>query len=473
MSHSIFSRTRWTAFALISLAIVTNVFSPSYAANSNQGKPLFGDLEDILKRGTLRVLVEYNHTRFLVVGGQLRGFEYELVNHFFEDLRQRDTSAELLKIVYIPMPFERILPALAEGYGDIAAAGLTITPKRSESVRFSSPYLRGVREVVVAGKRAAPIETLADLAGQTVHVQQGTSFAAHAHAAAERLKKDGFKSFELVEEDLQTSSLLEMANAGIIDYVIQDDYVANIWVDVMENISTSDVSVSNSGDIAWALRKDAPKLAATVNAFIDENRKGSLLGNILFKRYFEDVEWISNPIQETRDRDRLLALRDYFKAASEEQKIQWLLLAAQGYQESRLDQSVVSSAGAVGVMQLLPSTAKDPVIGGANIHDARENIIGGARYLRYLRDRYEGIGDRFTPWSFAFAAYNAGPGRLRQARKLAGEKGLDPDKWTGNVEYAMMSLVGMEPVRYVGNIRMYYLAYQGLLHVDKTFRHSK
>jgi len=136
------------------------------------------------------------------------------------------------------------------------------------------------------------------------------------------------------------------------------------------------------------------------------------------------------------------------------------LLAAQGFQESRLDQSVVSAAGAVGIMQLLPSTAQEPVIGGVDIHRAQENIIGGARYLRHLRDRYDGIGDRFTPWAFAFAAYNAGPGRLAQARKLAEEKGLDPDRWTGNVEFAMMALVGMEPVRYVGNIRMYYIAYR-------------
>lgn len=442
--------------------------APTQAAAPGLEKPRFGDLDAIVERGTLRVLVEYNQTRFFVVGGELRGFEYELVNRFVEDLRTRDPSLKSLKVVYIPLPFERILPALAEGYGDLAAAGLTVTEDRRESVDFSDPYLRDVREVVVQGKRAEPATTLADLAGKEVHVQEGTSYAAHARAAMDRMRADGLEPFELVEQDLQTANLLEMANAGVIDYVVQDDYAAALWTDALPNIRVSDVALTEAGSIAWALRKDTPELAAAVNAYIADNRKGSLVGNILFKRYFETVKWITDPLATALDRDRLAELRAHFEAASEEQRISWILLAAQGYQESRLDQSVVSSAGAVGVMQLLPSTAKDPAVGDVDIHQARENIIGGARYLRHLRDRYDGIGGPFTPWAFALAAYNAGPGRLSQARKLAQEKGLDPDRWTGNVEYAMMSLVGMEPVRYVGNIRMYFMAYRIALAAGST-----
>lgn len=419
-----------------------------------------GDLDEIANRGTLRVLVEYSHTRFFVDEGQLRGFEYELVNHFVENLRKSDPALKPLNVVYVPLPFDRILPALAEGYGDIAAAGISVTDKRRKIVDFSDPYLKGVREVVVAGKKAPALVTLADLSGHEIHVQEGTSYVGHLKTAAEQMKASGLAPLKIVENDLTTSSLLEMANAGIIDYTVMDEYAARLWSKVLANITVSDVALSRGGDVAWAVRKGTPMLTARVNDYIAENKKGSLIGNVLFNQYFDNVKWVDDPTGSKANQDRLNKLKAYFEAASEEQEIEWLLLAAQGYQESRLDQSVISPAGAVGVMQLLPSTANDPVVGGVDIHHTPDNILGGARYLRHLRNQYEGVGERFTPWAFAFAAYNAGPGRLAQARELAAQKGLDRDRWNGHVEYAMMSLVGLEPVRYVGNIQMYYIAYR-------------
>ncbi|MCR9254982.1 MAG: transporter substrate-binding domain-containing protein [Alphaproteobacteria bacterium] len=427
-----------------------------------------GDLDEILDSGVLRVLVEYSRTRFFVDGGRLRGFEYELVTQFAQQLRETHKDAKGLRVVLIPMPFDEILPALARGWGDIAAAGLTITADRSTRVDFSRPYLTGVREAVVAGKNAAAPESLADLAGHTVHAQAGTSFVANARAAIARLEAEGRPSFALEVHDMSTERLLEMAHAGIVSYVLTDDYEAALWAEALANLTVTRVSVAEGGEIAWALRPGTPDLATAVNAFLDKNDKGTLLGNLLLKRYFQDTRWIENPLEKQEDHDRLFTLKPHFTAASQEQEIEWLLLAAQGYQESRLDQSVISPVGAIGVMQILPSTAKDPAVGGADIYRVDENILGGARYLRHLWERYQDIDGSFEPLFFALAAYNAGPTTLARARAKAGRQGHDPDRWFGHVEYAMMSMVGQEPIRYVGNIWTYYIAYRLGLSFDQS-----
>ncbi|MCR9074349.1 MAG: transporter substrate-binding domain-containing protein [Alphaproteobacteria bacterium] len=419
-----------------------------------------GDLDAILLRGTLRVLVEYGPTRFFIDGGRLRGFEFELFDRFVEHLRSSVPEGRRLNVVYVPLPFSQILPKLMAGYGDIAAATLTITPDRERLVQFSRPYLTDVREVVVAGRGTEPPTNLEALSGAVVHVASGTSYVDSSLSTLNALSERGFEPVRIEQHDLASEALLEMANAGIVDYVVVDDFEAQLWSAVLPNITVSDVALAEGDQIAWAMRLGTPKLKAVVDAYLAENRKGTLVGNVLFKRYFQSTKWIDHPLDDHNEVSRLHALRPLFEAASQELSVEWLLLAAQGYQESRLDQSVVSAAGAVGIMQILPSTAADPVLGGADIHVAEGNILGGARYVNHLRRRYETVGEGFDPWAFAFAAYNAGPARLEQARSLARRSGLDPDRWDGNVEHALMELVGIEPVRYVGNIRKYYVAYR-------------
>lgn len=138
-----------------------------------------------------------------------------------------------------------------------------------------------------------------------------------------------------------------------------------------------------------------------------------------------------------------------------------LMIAAQGYQESRLDQSVRSSAGAVGIMQLLPSTAADKNVGIPDIATAESNIHAGVKYLNFVRNRYfeeEGLND-LNATLLSFAAYNAGPARVRSLRRKAVAAGLDSNKWFNNVELIAAKDIGRETVQYVSNIYKYYLAY--------------
>ena len=199
-----------------------------------------------------------------------------------------------------------------------------------------------------------------------------------------------------------------------------------------------------------------------------ENKKGSLLGNILFKRYFEDSKWITNPLQK-EEQERFDRLVSIFKRYGKMYGFDALALAAQGYQESQLNQKKISPQGAIGVMQVLPSTASDKWVDVQNIELVANNIHAGTKYLDFLRDRYFGSPEieEAAKINFAWAAYNAGPAKINDMRRIAKERGYDPNKWFSNVEAVAAEMIGQEPVQYVININKYYVAYRLLEDAQK------
>jgi membrane-bound lytic murein transglycosylase MltF len=222
-----------------------------------------------------------------------------------------------------------------------------------------------------------------------------------------------------------------------------------------------DLRINAGGKIGWAVRKNNPQLLASLNEFIKENKKGTLIGNILFKRYYENTRWIKNPLTEDEQK-KLRKLRPLFEKYARKYDFDWLLIAAQGYQESGLNHLARSGAGAVGIMQLLPSTAADRAVNIPDIYKLDNNIHAGVKYLAYLRDTFF-ASEEIPPdvrIHFSLAAYNAGPGRVRQFRRRAKQRGLDPDKWFYNVAYTASEITGQQTVRYVANIHKYYVAYK-------------
>jgi membrane-bound lytic murein transglycosylase MltF len=217
--------------------------------------------------------------------------------------------------------------------------------------------------------------------------------------------------------------------------------------------------VNRGGRVGWAFRKNSPELRAVVNEFVKRHRRGTLMGNILHKRYLRSTDWVKN-VYDAEHMERFRGLRPLFEKYAGTYDFDWLLIAAQAYQESRLDQSVRSRAGAIGVMQLLPSTAS--YVGIGDIEVIENNIHAGVKYLRLLRDRYfdDAELDALNRGLFAFAAYNAGPTRISRLRRRAGDLGLDPHVWFDNVEVVVAREVGREPVQYVSNIYKYYIAYR-------------
>jgi membrane-bound lytic murein transglycosylase MltF len=200
-----------------------------------------------------------------------------------------------------------------------------------------------------------------------------------------------------------------------------------------------------------------------VNCFLENNRQGTLVGNVVLERYLEDTRWAANARDE-KALQRYRSMLDLFRHYAERYELDPLLLVALAYQESRLDHSLRSRAGAVGVMQMLPSTAQDKNVGIANISGLENNIHAGAKYLRWMMDRYyddPGM-DRFQQELFALASYNAGPAKIARLRKHAAAQGFDPNLWFDNVELVAAREIGRETVQYVANIYKYYLSYVAL-----------
>lgn len=263
-------------------------------------------------------------------------------------------------------------------------------------------------------------------------------------------------------EMLEDEDLLEMVNASLLDWAVVDDYKAEIWADVFENLTVRDDIVFRSGGkLGWAIRKDSPKLAAALNEFLKSHRQGTLKGNILINRYLRDFNWAENALAAD-DYKRFQEVAAIFQKYGDQYGFDFLMVAAQGYQESRLDQSARSRAGAIGIMQLLPSTAADSNVAIKDISKVENNIHAGVKYLNFIRDRYfsDPEIDRFNQTLFAFAAYNAGPARIRNLRDKAEKQGYNPNVWFDNVEVIAAREIGHETVQYVANILKYYIAYR-------------
>ncbi len=431
-----------------------------------QGRRFTGDLPGMRERGVVRALVTYSRTDFFLDHGTIRGVQADFLRAYEAFLnRGVDRAEDKVRVRFVPVPFARLLPALEAGVGDVAAAFLTVTPERRQRVAFSDDGNFRVSEVVVRHVDAAPVAALADLSGQPVQVLKGSSYAEHLAARNRELEAAGRAPIRVREaaSHLLSEDLLELVNAGVFPYTVVDDYKARLWARVLPDIRVhEEVVVAADNPVGWAVRQGSPRLRASIDAFIEERAGlGSLLGNMLFKRYFENTRWVDDPTRGAA-RDRLERYLPLFREYGERYGFDPLLLAALAYQESGLDPSRESHRGAVGLMQLLPSTAADPNVGIPDIAAVEANVHAGAKYLAFLRERYFTAPDIRTVDrnALTLAAYNAGPRRVREMRELAGEMGLDPKRWFGQVEVAAGRIVGRETVDYVANIHKYYLAYR-------------
>jgi len=251
-----------------------------------------------------------------------------------------------------------------------------------------------------------------------------------------------------------------MLNAGLIPLIVVNQHTADFWKQIFPQLIVhADVAVRSGGEIAWAIRKDSPQLKARLDDFARRNKVGTSTGNQLLTRYLKDVRYVKNAAS-TEERRKFLALIQYFQKYGNQYDVDWILMGAQGYQESQLNQNAKSSVGAVGVMQLMPATGKDMNVG--DISGIEANIHAGIKYMRWMIDHYydKEPMTRLDKALFAFASYNAGAGRISQLRREAARRGLDPNVWFQNVEYVAAERIGQETVTYVANIYKYYIAYR-------------
>lgn len=462
--------TRKMMFLLLSLSfMIAYIGIPPGDVLSESEEPMLnkqwvGDYDKMTERRLIRVLMPYSKTNFFLDGATERGLAFEAVKGFERYINSRQkTKALKINLVIIPTERSVLLSQLKDGLGDIAIGNLTITDERLKNVDFSDPLLTDVKEIVVTGKNGPDLKDSFDLAGKKIYVRKSSSYYESLTRLNEVLASTGKKPVKIVaaDEHLEDEDLLEMLNAGALPMLIVDNHKARFWARILKNIRVhTDVAVHTGGKIGWAIRKNSPKLKAVINVFVKNNKKGTLHGNILFNRYLKDIRYMTNPAA-TRDRQRFEGMVKYFKTYGRKYNFNYLMLTALAYQESRLDQKAKSRVGAVGVMQILPSTAKDKNVNIPNIYEVRENIHAGTKYLRFMQDRYfddENI-DTLNKSLFSFASYNAGPAKIARLRKEAEKSGLNPNVWFQNVEVVAAKRIGRETVQYVSNIYKYFVVY--------------
>jgi membrane-bound lytic murein transglycosylase MltF len=439
--------------------------------------PWSGDLDGMTERRIIRTMVVSGGPQFFYHDGKPRGMNAELLGLLQQELNV-GLNRRLDQVEILPMPVsrDRLIPALINGQADLVAADLTVTKVRSDLVDFSVPFARDIDEVVVfAPGSGEGVKSLDELAGRSVYVRKSSSYFEHLTGLNDDLTDRALEPIRIDEanELLRSQDILEMVNAGLVSATVIDSYKASYWSEIFPDMEIrDDLIVHAGGVIAWAFRKDSPELAAVVNDFVRGHRQGTLIGNVLIKRYLENLDWVRNSTSASGV-ERLRPLLDHFRDSGKANNLDPLMLAAQAYQESELNNDRESPVGAVGIMQIKPSTAADRNVGIDDISSPADNIRAGARYMRFLMDRYfSGAEMEETQrWLFALAAYNAGPARIQRLRKQAAAEGHDPNVWLDNVELIAARKIGRETVRYVRNIFKYYVAYR-LASEDHALRQS-
>jgi membrane-bound lytic murein transglycosylase MltF len=434
-------------------------------------EPYTGDLDGMVKRRLIRVGVTYNRTNYFIDHGVQRGATYEFMKLLEERINKVLKTGNLkINVVCLPMSRAEMLPALAQGKIDLAEGQLTITPERLKEVDFAPPHRRNVTEIVVTPHDEPPVNSAEDLSGREVFVRKSSSYYQSLLALNTRLEASGRPPVVIEEspENLDDDDLLEMVNAGLIKAIVVDDYLATFWSQIFTRMHLNPhARLRIGGDLALAIRKNSPQVRNALDGFLKKYGVGTAFGNTIRQRYLQNISFANNATAR-EDRQRFEALLSLFRKYGTQYSVDYLLMAAQGYQESRLDNGVKSRVGAVGVMQIMPATGKD--LGVGDIAQLEPNIHGGVKYMRHLMDEYfaDQPMDDVNKLLFAFASYNAGPARIRQLRRQAEKRGLNPNIWFGNVERIVSERIGRETVTYVANIFKYYIAYK--LTVEETQR---
>jgi membrane-bound lytic murein transglycosylase MltF len=427
-------------------------------------QPWTGDFDGMVKRRRIRILTPYSRTHYFIDKGQPRGLVQDAAGALEDDINRqlKTTRATRVFVLVRPTSRDELYRSLVEGRGDVIAAGVTVTPERAKLVDFTIPGRTGVKEIVVTGAGAPALTTVDDLAGQQVCVRDKSIQFESLTALNQSLKARGKPPVVIkpLPTALEDEDLLEMTSAGLVKTIVVDDYMAEFWAQILPKLTLHPgIALREGGDIAWAVRKNSPKLLAVLNRFAKTHRIGTAAGNVLFQKYLKSTKMVKSATSPA-ELTKFQALREIFKKYGQNYDLDYVLMMAQGYQESRLDQTVKSQVGAIGVMQVMPSTGKQLKVG--DIHQMEANVHAGVKYIRFMIDQYfanEPM-DAVNKTLFAFAAYNCGPGRVRQLRAEAARRGLNPNIWFNNVEHIASARIGRETVQYVSNIYKYYVAYQ-------------
>jgi len=358
---------------------------------------------------------------------------------------------------------------LLEGKADVIAAFMTATKEREDQgVRFSRYHLLA-SEIIVTRADDTSLNKPEDLAGRSIYVRKSSAY----WKTLVDLKSQGI-DFNLKEapETMETEEIIAKVASGEYDLTLSDNHILNIELTWREDIRAA-FPLGKARKNAWAVRKKDTKLLTAINQFIRKEYKG-LFYNMTYKKYFKNSHKIKQHKQDRIDLNPDGTISPYDKLVkkyAEQYGFDWRLIVSQMYQESRFNPKAKSWVGAKGLMQVMPRTAKELKL--TDLEDPETGIHAGIKYMQWVRQRFEQELDVQDRMWFALAAYNAGAGHIKDARRLARQKGWKPNRWFNNVEKALLLLSkrkyakkarhgyvrGLEPVNYVMHIRDRYNAY--------------
>lgn len=438
------------------------------------------DLEEIKSDGKLKVLVIYSSTSYFLYRGQPLGFEYELLKRLAKHL-------ELELDIVVANDINKNFKLLNDGTVDLVAHGMTITGNRKKSVAFTD-YLYLVQQVLVQKKpdnwrriswsklQKSIIHDAVEIIGDTVSVRKNSSYYQRLKNLSNEL--GGKIHINELDGSLSTDEIIKMVVDGEIEYTVADDNLAKINASYYPVLDIK-VPVSFSQRIAWAVRKNAPELLKAVNEWVKEERNETDY-YVIYNKYFKNKRNFRRRIKSdyySKNKGEISKYDELIKTFASNLKWDWRLLASQIYQESRFKLGAKSWAGAKGLMQIMPVTAKS--LGVTNPSDPKQSIMGGTKYLKQLMGNFKDIADSITRVKFALASYNCGYQHVRDAQTLAKKKDLNPLEWDAHVEKALLALSypknynlpeinygyvrGIEPVTYVDQIFKRYQHYSNFI----------
>lgn len=421
-----------------------------------------GDFDQMLERRVIRVVVPYSRSLFFLDKGGQRGLTADLLEDFERWLNKKHgTGNRVLALQIFPVARDQLLPRLVKGEADIAAGNLTITAQRDKVVDFSIPTAEGIDEILMTARGVAAPADLDGLAAIEIYARPTSSAYESLKELDEKLRKARKPRLQIIDapDVLEDEDLMDMLNAGLVKAIIVDSWKARVWAPVLKRTKVHPEIVLRSGaSVGWALREKTPKLKAVVDEFLRDTVRSKTAERRL-ANYERRFRTLGNPTLGA-DWDKYQRSLSIFRKYAARYHFDPLMLAAQAYQESRLDPNAKSGVGAIGLMQVMPATGASMKVG--DIHDPDTNVHAGTKYMRQILDKHF----RDAPFSdqdrnlFAFASYNAGPTRIARMRNMAEKQGLDPNRWFNNVEIVAAENIGNEPVRYVRNIYKYYTAYR-------------
>ena len=325
------------------------------------------DLDAMLKGRNIRALVIINPVDFFYSSGHPMGVTYEALRELEKYVNDKYKTGKFpVKISFIPLRPDQVEAALMQGVGDLIAYPLIVTPERQQRVAFTVPLRADVKQVVVSGPNFDTLGSVDDLSGKEVFVNPLTVAYQNLQGINDNLTKAGKPPIAIKAADkyLLDDDLVQMVNAGLIPATVMRVARADLWSQVLPNLKVhEDIVIASGQQAAWAVRKDNPQLKQLLDEFITPRAVGTSFGNTLLRRYLQNTKWVKNSTSP-EELKKFEALSGIFKQYAGQYDFDYLMIMAQGYQESLLDQSKRNPSGSVGIMQVIPKYAAASPING-------------------------------------------------------------------------------------------------------------